>query len=125
MFLPRPRACLERQSGYVEELGNLQKRGSPEGRVVIQRLGEVPCGACHDEEVVVSHVAVPDLGVVLLEEMEEMEAVVGAGVVVGAVEVAEGVEGGVVREEDGVGFGRVVGEARVLEHAAVEDEFKC
>jgi len=38
-------------------------------------LGEVPGGAGHDEEVVVGHVAGPDLGVVLLEEVEEVEAV--------------------------------------------------
>ena len=72
-----------------------------------------------------AHAAGPDFGGVFLEEFEEFEAVVGAGVVVGAVEVAEGVEAGVVREEDGVGGGGVGGEARVLQHAPMEDEFQC
>lgn len=57
--------------------------------------------------------------------MVDVEAVVGAEVVIiRVVEVAEGVEAGVVREVDGVGGGGVGGQAGVLEHAAVEDELE-
>lgn len=88
VFLPGPRAGLEREGGEVEELRQLEKGSAPNGRVVKERLGEVPSGTSHDEEVVVAHVAVPDLGVVGLEKVEEAEAVFGAGVVFRAVEIA-------------------------------------
>jgi len=66
MFLPGPRAGLEREGGEVKKLGQLEEGGAPDARVVGEGLGEVPGGAGHDEEVVVGHVAGPDLGVVLL-----------------------------------------------------------
>lgn len=46
-----------------------------------------------------------------------------AGIDFTAVEVAEGVERGVVREEDDVGLGRIWSETRVFEDSTVEDEF--
>lgn len=66
----------------------------------------------------------PDLGGVLGQEREEIRPVIGAGVDVGSVEVAEGVDAGVVREVDGGGEVRVGGETRVLEDPTVEDEFE-
>lgn len=75
VFLPGPRAGLEREGGEVKKLGQLEEGGTPEGRVVGEGLREVPGGAGHDEEVVVGHVTSPDLGVVLLEEVEEVETV--------------------------------------------------
>lgn len=53
-----------------------------------------------------------------------MEAVFGAGIDVGAVEIFKGVDGGVVREVYGVGERRVGCETRVVEHAAVENELE-
>lgn len=88
MFLPGPGTCLEGQSGYVVEVRQLEKGSAPKGRVVdFQGLREIPSGSGHDEEVVVTRMAVPDFGGVVLEEVEEVEAVFGAGVVFGAVEV--------------------------------------
>jgi uncharacterized protein (DUF697 family) len=71
---------------------------------------------------IVALTASPYGGAVVLEKIEQFEAVVGAGIEVWAVEVTEGVDGGIVREIDGVGGVGIVGETRVLEHAAVEDE---
>lgn len=122
--LPGPGSGLQRQRGHVIELGQFQKGSAPDGRVVGQRLREVPGGAGHDEEVVVAGAALPDARVVGPQEAVQIEAVVGAGVDVAAVEVAEGVEAGVVGEEDGVGEIRVRGEAGELEDAAVEDELE-
>lgn len=68
--------------------------------------------------------AVPDLRTVVLEKIEEFEAVVGAGVCFGAVEITEGVEGSVVREVDGVCRRWILGEAWVLHHSTVEYEFQ-
>lgn len=125
-LLPRVGSRFERQDGDVVELGQFEEGGAPHGGVVCQGLGQVPGGAGGDEEVVVAAVALPDSGgIPVLEESEEVEAVLGAGVVVvGVVEVAEGIEAGVVREEDGVGAAGVGGEAGVVEHAAVEDELE-
>lgn len=91
----------------------------------MQRLREIPSGSCHDEEMVMPHVTFPDLRVVIMaEEAEEVEAVVGAGVILRAVEIPERIEAGVVREVDGVCRRWIGGEAGILEHATVEDEFE-
>jgi hypothetical protein len=124
VVLPRPSSCLQRQSRDVVELGELEEGSAPRGRIVVQRLREVPGRPSHDQEMVVAFTASPYAGAVVLEKIEQFEAVVGAGIDVGAVEVTEGVDGGVVREIDGVGGTGIGGEARVLEHAAVEDEFE-
>lgn len=54
-------------------------------------------------------VSAPDMWIVGLEVGEEIKAVEMAGVVIRAVEETEGVKGGVVREENGVGLVRVRG----------------
>lgn len=67
----------------------------------------------------------PDLRRVMIpEEFVEVEAVLGGGIVIGAVEVVKGVKGGVIREVDGVGGGGIGGETRVFEHTAMEEEFE-
>lgn len=66
----------------------------------------------------------PDLRGVLRQEREKIRPVIGAGVDVGSVEVAERVDAGVVREVDGGGEIRVGREARVLEDPTVENEFE-
>lgn len=124
LLLPGPSSGLERQCGDVEELGQFKKRSAPDGRVVGQRLREVPGGSGHDQEVVVARAPLPDARIVRPQEAVEIEAVLGAGVDVAAVEVAEGVEAGVVGEEDGVGEIRVGGLAGELQDAAVEDELQ-
>lgn len=68
-------------------------------------------------------VVLPDLRRVMTEETVEVTAVLGGGVVIRAVEVMEGVKGGVIREVDGVSGGGIGGETGVFEHTAVEEEF--
>lgn len=68
--------------------------------------------------------SVPNFGVCRCDEIEQIEAVFVAGIVIGAVEVLNGVDTGVVGEEDGVSDGGVGGETRVFEYTAVEDEFE-
>lgn len=92
--------------------------------MVAQRLREVPGRPGHDQEMVVAFMASPNAGAIVLEKFEQLKAVVGAGIDVGAVEVTEGIDGGIVREIDGVGGVGIGGEAGVLEHAAVEDELQ-
>ncbi|GFZ02100.1 exostosin family protein [Actinidia rufa] len=67
----------------------------------------------------------PNLGrIVVLEKLEQIEAVFETGVDVAAVEVAEGVDPGVVGEEDGGSDSGIGGETWVLKHAAVEDQLE-
>lgn len=124
MLLPRPGPRLHRQSGDVEELRQFQKRGAPHGRVIAQRLREIPGGSGQDQEVVVTHVPVPHAGFVVLQEIVQFEAVLGAGVVVRTVEVSQGVDGRVVREVDGVGGIGIWSQTLVFEHPTVENEFE-
>lgn len=74
---------------------------------------------------VVALVVEPDLRRVMIpEEIVEVKAVLGGGVIIGAIQVMEGVEGGIIREVDGVGGGRIGGETWIFEHTAVEEEFE-
>lgn len=73
---------------------------------------------------IVAGVPVPDFRLIGFEEIEQITAVFVAGVVIGAVEILDGVDAAVVREEDGVGDGGIEGETRVFENAAVEDELE-
>lgn len=124
LLLPRPRAGLERECRDVEELGDLQERRPPHRRIGRRRLGEVPCRASHHQKVVMTTASVPRAGAIRLQEVEEVEAVIGAGVDGGAVEIPKGVDAGIVREVDGIGGGGIGGEAWVFEHTAMEEEFQ-
>lgn len=125
LFLPGVGPGLQRQRRDVEELRRFEEGGAEYRRIVGEGLTEIPGRSSHDEEMVVAAVAVPDGGAVGVgEEVEQILAVEEAGVLFGAVEVFEGVEGGVVGEVDGGGEMGVGGEAGVLEHAAVEDELE-
>lgn len=61
---------------------------------------------------------------IVWEKIKQVEAMVGVCVDVGAIEATEGINGGVVGEEDGIGGIGIGGEARVHEHATVEDEIR-
>lgn len=124
LLLPRPGARLERQRRDVVEFRQLEEGRAPDRRVPRERLGEVPGGSRHDEEVIVAVVSGPDLGGIAAEEVVEIEAVFGAGIDVGAVEESEGVDSGVVGEVDGVGTCGVRSEAGVLEDPTVENELE-
>lgn len=62
--------------------------------------------------------------IIIAKKLEQIKAVVEAGIDFRAVEVAEGVDAGVIREKDGGGDGGIGGETWVFEHTAVEDEFE-
>lgn len=66
----------------------------------------------------------PYVGLIGVEEAVEIDAMVEAGVHLRTIEVLEGIEGGVVREEYGIGDGGIRGEARIFEYAAVEEELQ-
>ncbi|KAF7837830.1 hypothetical protein G2W53_006312 [Senna tora] len=100
------------------------KRRPPYGRVILQGLREIPSGPGHDQKMVMAHSAIPDSGLVVLKKVEQLEAVLGAGVDLWAVEIPQGVEASVVREIDAVGREGILGETWVLEHATMEDEFE-
>lgn len=125
LFLPGVGSGFQCQRRDVEELRRFEERRAENRRIVGEGLAEIPGRPRHDEEMVVTAAAAPDRGAVGVgEEVEQIAAVEEAGVLVGAVEVAEGVEAGVVREVDGGGEIGIGGEAGVFEHAAVEDELQ-
>lgn len=103
MLLPRPGTRLQRQSGDIKELRQFEQRSSPHPRIVPQRLREIQSGSGQNQEMVVTHIPIPQIRVVPGQKFEQIEALLGAGIVIGAVEVAEGVDAGIVREVDGVG----------------------
>lgn len=59
-----------------------------------------------------------------LKEFEQPESVFRTDIVIGAEEVTEAVDSGVIREVDGVSGGGICCETRVFEHTAVEEEFE-
>lgn len=124
MLLPRPCSGLHRQSRDVVELREFEEGSTPRGRIIAQRLREVPGGPGHDQEMVVAGVASPYAGVIILNEIEKFNAVLRAGIDVWAVEVTEGVDACVVRKVDGISEAGIRSETRVLEHPAVEDELE-
>lgn len=73
---------------------------------------------------VMTLVASPYVGVIIPNETEQLEAVFGAGIDIGTVEVTEGVDAGIVREVNGVGEVGIRSETRVLEHTTVEDKLE-
>lgn len=66
----------------------------------------------------------PDFWAIRLEKVEQITAVLMAGVVIGPVQVPHGVNSAVVREEHGVCHCGVGGETGVLEDAPVKDELQ-
>lgn len=124
MLLPRPRARLENQGGDVEELRELEKRCAPNWRIISQWLREVPSRTSHDQEMVVTHVPIPQIGCVGRQKLIQFESVFEAGIDFRAVEEFKGVDAGVIREEDGVGERWIGGETRVFEDPTVENEFE-
>lgn len=124
MLLPGPGSSFDRQSRHIVKLRQFEQRSAPKRRVVSQRLREIPSGSGQNHEMVMTHFPIPRLGGVGGQELEQIEALLGAGVVIWAVQVAEGVDAGIVREVDGVGGLGICGEAWVFEHPTVENELQ-
>lgn len=104
LLLPRPGTRLHRQDGDVQELRDPEEGGAPERWIGGRILRKIPRRARRDQEEVVAVPPAPDPGVVCGEGGVQIESVLGGEVEVrGGVEIGEGREGSVVRDEDGGG----------------------